>query len=87
MITLFRFYFKDTQELLTKFIRKKAFDNVTKMISECSRLQEIRVKFDNFPGGDPPSPQCEGVDYHILFRFYFKDTQELLPKFIRKNSF
>ena len=44
------------QNLLPRFPREIAFGNITKMISDCSRLQEIGFNFFKFSRGWSPTP-------------------------------
>ena len=58
---------------------------------ESPRLQEIRVNFWKKLWGWPPTPNMRGYLYHSLFRFYFENIEDWLPKFPKKidhkNSF
>ena len=52
------------------FPRKIAFENTTKMISECSRLQELGVSFRKNSWGWPPLPKCKGMTIPYLVKFH-----------------
>ena len=42
---LLKLYFKDIEDSFAKFSRKITFENDTKMITKCPRLQEIGLNF------------------------------------------
>ena len=59
---LFKVFIKDIQDLLPKRPGKIATENVTKIISVCPRMQEMRVTFWKIsPRVIPPNPPVLGV--------------------------
>ena len=91
--TLLRFYFNDIQELLPKFIREIAFENINKMTPEFPTFKEIGVKFCQFAPPPPPvggvtpqTPSCSQLhrlqihSLHTTYKF-----QDLAPPPLRNS--
>ena len=56
--------------------------------TECLRLQEMGLFFENIPGGGPPTPHTLGrYPYYTIPQIYLRDIPHLATQTIKKIAF